>query len=275
VAERVAEKLAESGRLLRPLALRVVEAPAEHIGLGTGTQLSLAVAKLVAMASGIEEIEIQALASLASRGGRSGVGLHGFAHGGLIVEGGHRENGRIPPLLARMAFPSEWAALVVLPSSATGLHGVDERQAFAALPPMSEAMTDRLCRLVLLGILPAVVEKDLHAFGAALEEIQHRMGHWFAPAQGGVFAGPKLEAMATWLKSQGLKGVGQSSWGPTLYGFSAEDLAWREALSKRFAERFGSTESVLWTSASEHGATVDQFEGRGSTSAGGSTGMPL
>src|SRR5437763_1551499 len=82
------------------------------------------------------------------------------------------------------------------PRAPPGLHGPDEARAFAQLPPIPEPITDRLCRLVLLDLLPAVVEADLERFGAALVEIQHRVGQGFAPAQGGLFAHPRLEAIA-------------------------------------------------------------------------------
>jgi beta-RFAP synthase len=205
------------------------------------------------------------------------VGLHGFALGGLIVEGGHRGDGEISPLIARMAFPADWSVLVIVPTHEPGLHGPDEVRAFAALPPIPESETDRLCRLVLLGILPAVAERDLDGFGQALEELQLRVGLWFAPAQGGVFAGPRLEAIAGWLRGRGVRGVGQSSWGPTLYGFSAEGAEWRDALSRRFSEQFGEGSTVLWTGASAEGHSVSTrvHASTSSSSPAGSTGIPL
>jgi len=121
---------------------------------------------------------------------------------------------------------------------------------------MPEAETDRLCRLVLLGILPAVVEHDLPAFGQALSELQHRVGAWFAPAQGGVFASPRVAEMVQWLRDQGLYGVGQSSWGPTVYAFSNEGSERREQILIALRERFEAENLGLWTLASDQGATI-------------------
>lgn len=254
-AGRVASLLIEGGLDAPPLAIRILRAPAEHVGLGTGTQVSLAVAKVVASFAGLDLSAVE-LAERTGRGRRSGVGLHGFDLGGLIVEGGHKAEGGAAPLLCRMEFPHEWSVLVVAPAEAPGLHGPDEAGAFAALPPIPERETDRLCRLVLLGILPAVAERDLPAFGASLEEIQGRVGSWFAPAQGGVYASPGVAEMAGWLRGEGLLGVGQSSWGPTLYGFSDEGPGPREAILRRFRERFGPGCAALWTSASPAGASL-------------------
>lgn len=255
VANEVAANLQSQGRATPPLRLTIHRIPPEHVGLGTGTQLSLAVAKLVATSAGRADADATTLATMCGRGLRSGVGIHGFERGGLVVEGGHKAQGGVAPLLARLDPPENWNVLVITPTSAAGLHGPEELQAFAALPPMPESETDRLCRLVLLGILPAVAEGDLDAFGAALEEIQQRVGSWFAPVQGGIFESPQTAEVAAWLSSQGLRGVGQSSWGPTLYGFTDRDKAWRQATRERLKARFGPGIDGQWTHASRQGAT--------------------
>jgi beta-RFAP synthase len=260
VAEQVAARCAAAGSAIPPARLRIVRAPAEHAGLGTGTQLSLAVARVLTRLAGLPEPSLATLAALTGRGLRSGVGLHGFARGGLIVDGGHRASGGIPPLLARLPFPSDWSILVLLPESGPGVHGPAEAHAFAQIPAVPEATTDRLCRLVLLGLLPAVVEHDLESFGAALAELQDLVGRCFAPAQGGVYARPELEPIVTDLRARGLHGVGQSSWGPALYGFS-EAPADREArILDTIRDRFGLGDAAaFWTEASQQGGTVDEL----------------
>ncbi len=253
-ARDLVARLVEGGVAARPLAIEIVHAPAEHVGLGTGTQLSLGIAKIAAHFAGLD-LSATELAAITGRGLRSGVGLHGFDHGGLIVEGGRGPDGGLAPLLVRSAFPAEWSVLVVAPSQRPGLHGPEEVRAFGGLPPMPESETDRLCRLVLLGILPAVVERDLRTFGQALSELQHHVGSWFAPAQGGVFASPRVAETVQWLRDQGMHGVGQSSWGPTVYAFSDEGPQRREAILQSLRDRFD-TEG-LWTTASDRGARMD------------------
>lgn len=258
IARAVADALRQQGREAPPAALRIVEAPPEHVGLGSGTQLSLAIARIVAARAGWLDAPVPALAALTGRGRRSGIGLHGFLHGGLIVDGGRRREDDPPPLLVRMEFPTRWQALVVVPPGEPGLHGDRESEAFAALPPMPEAVTDRLCRLVLLGLLPAVAECDLTAFGAALTAIQLHVGRLFAPAQGGrLYAGERAEAILAHLRNEGLAGGGQSSWGPALYAFSDFDADRRAAVLRRLRDRFDLDPlHAFWTPGAHEGARL-------------------
>ena len=154
----------------RPQHLVVERVPNAHAGLGTGTQLALAVARAVAANSQLEGLGAVELAHRAGRGLRSGLGVHGFERGGLLVEGGKKYADGIAPLLARVEFPSQWRVLLMIPPWGKGLHGSEEAKLFDQLgdPSRSLRVTDSLCRLVLLGILPALAECDLRTFGEAL-----------------------------------------------------------------------------------------------------------
>jgi len=163
--------------------------------------------------------------------------------------------GGIPPLLVRQDFPPDWGILVVIPGPFQGLHGPEEIQAFAQLAPMPRSLTDRLCHLVLLGLLPAVVEHDLISFGGAVSELQEHVGNHFSPAQGGPYARPAVESVVRYLEGEGLRGVGQSSWGPTLYAFSDEPIERRLALLDRLRRKYNlGADAAFWTSARPLGA---------------------
>lgn len=258
VAKRVAQEWLRRGVAVNPLSFQIKRGAPEHVGLGTGTQLSLATARLISVAADRPEISAATLAELAGRGARSGIGLHGFARGGLIVDGGRRTEAGIPPLVARLEFPADWHALVVIPPGISGLHGSQERDAFSQLPPISDAVSDRLCRLVLLGLLPAVAERDLDAFGAVLTAIQLHVGRAFAPAQGNrPYSSPDAERVIAFLRSEGLVGVGQSSWGPALYAFARFDAERRAAVLRDLDDHFRiDGEHAYWTVASTHGAAI-------------------
>jgi len=83
---------------------------------------------------------------------------------------------------------------------------------------------------VLMRMLPAIADAELRAFGCALTEVQEITGRWFESVQGGAFAqGPSGELIAR-MSEWGAAGVGQSSWGPAVYGIVAgEEVAMRLA----------------------------------------------
>jgi len=72
-----------------------------------------------------------------------------------------------------------------------------------------------------MALLPALADGEIEAFGGALTEIQETTGRWFAPVQGGVFAPGPGETLVRRLREWGAAGVGQSSWGPAVYGIVA------------------------------------------------------
>jgi beta-ribofuranosylaminobenzene 5'-phosphate synthase len=241
--------------------IQIITAPPEHVGLGVGTQLSLAIVRALLDLAGNRDPSLETLARLSGRGRRSGIGLHGFLHGGLIVDGGRRDEAHPPPMVARVMFPEEWSVLTVQPPGPRGRHGADEIQAFSALPALPDRITEQLCRLVLLGILPAVVEKDLASFGASLSELQEHVGRAFAPMQGGTYATPQSEAVIAKLGQLGMVGAGQSSWGPTLYAFGTLSEPEQIAISALLVKEFGLGPShVGWTRAANHGADIRRFD---------------
>ncbi len=200
-----------------PLRLEIVQAPPAHAGLGSGTQRGMAVAKILSVLAGEPDMSAMELARRAGRGLRSALGLHGFQHGGLLVEAGQRAPGEISPLVAHVDFPDQWRFVLARPAGATGLSGTDELKGFARLAPMPQAITDRLCQIALMEILPAVIEHDFTQAGESIGQFGRLVGEYFAPIQGGVFADERMRRLAGVLESRGIRGFGQSSWGPTLF----------------------------------------------------------
>jgi beta-ribofuranosylaminobenzene 5'-phosphate synthase len=205
---------------LPPHAIEVESCPEPHAGLGSGTALALAVAKALAVEAGHGDWPATELAVRVGRGLRSAVGVHGFEHGGLIVEAGKLPGEAVAPLVGRYEFPAEWRVVLARPAGAPAWHGARERGAFARLGRNNP--TDALCRIVLTGMLPALAARDLDAFGEALHEYNARAGEAFAAEQGGPYAGPAVTELVESLKGAGVKGVGQSSWGPTVFAVTAD-----------------------------------------------------
>lgn len=219
----------------RPFQVLVERCPTEHTGLGVGTQLGLAVGKALATETGSPHFTAVELAERVGRGDRSAIGVHGFDRGGLIVEPGKAPNETVSPLLTRVVLPDEWRVVVLTPTVRDPWHGHRERKAFEvagtlARPP---GLTDTLCRIALLGMLPAAVGGDLDAFGEAVYEFNRRAGEPFAAAQGGPYASPEVNELIGAVRRAGARGVGQSSWGPSVFAVVGSQDAGTE-LANRF-----------------------------------------
>lgn len=228
--------------LTLPLAVRVESALQAHGGLGSGTQLAVAVGVAVARLGG-QALDARAIAGLLGRGARSAIGLEAFTQGGVILDGGKPLSGPAreapPPLLARLPLPDDWRVILVLDSSRAGLSGEAESHAMATLPPFPETLAAHLCHLMLLRALPALAEGDADGFGAVIGEWQKVLGDHYAAAQGGGrFCSAEVAQAVALMEAEGVKGVGQSSWGPTGFGIvgtAAEAARLVETLRRRFA----------------------------------------
>jgi beta-ribofuranosylaminobenzene 5'-phosphate synthase len=234
--------------------LRLLETIPPHVGLGSGTKLALAVAQALAALHG-RTVEAPALAQAAGRAARSAVGMWTFALGGLVVEGGVRAGTELPaPLLMRHAVPEEWRIVLVVPNAEPGLSGAAETEAFGRLVPSAERSA-AIAQLVLTLLLPALVERDLEEFGAALTHVQQLVGDAFAPVQGGRFH-PRAGALVDALLRGGAAGAGQSSWGPAVYGVVGDEAAGRE-LARRMEDVVGGEGSVELIAFDNRGARVE------------------
>jgi beta-RFAP synthase len=189
------------------------EIPA-HVGLGSGTQMALAVG------SGLNalydlNLTVRQIAAVMDRGLRSGIGIGVFEHGGLVVDGGRGEKTITPPMLARFDVPSDWRFILVFDSRGQGLHGQQEIDAFKNLPPFPRAEAEKLSYLLLMQALPAIAEKDLARFGVVITQLQKSVGEHFSPAQGGIFTSETVALAMDFLAQKGAVAIGQTSWGPT------------------------------------------------------------
>lgn len=213
-ALRHLKTLLEQYRLDDRLHLSIDSAIPEHVGLGSGTQLSLATGIACCRLHGVEA-DTREIARLLERGARSSIGIATFEQGGVVLDGGRGDSDVPPPVLSRLPFPEDWRIVLVFDHVRRGLHGKEEVEAFRRLPPFPAESAAHLCRLTLMVALPALAERKLAPFGAAIAELQRVIGDHFAPAQGARFMSEGVAEVLHWFESQGIGGVGQSSWGPT------------------------------------------------------------
>lgn len=256
---RLARRVAESLGLDTSKQLVILKAIPPHAGLGSGTQLALAIGtafrRLAQLPPNARED-----ARLTDRGARSGVGVALFERGGLAVDAGRGGNTEIPRVIASMSFPPDWRILLILDPRVEGAHGADEIRAFAGLAPFPAEAAGEICRRTLMQILAGVAEQDLEAFGDGVARVQEIIGDHFACAQGGGrFASAAVGRIAARLKALGARGIGQSSWGPTGFAF-ASDPDQAEFLARRAqAEREGEVDIIVCR-ARDHGAEIREEE---------------
>jgi beta-ribofuranosylaminobenzene 5'-phosphate synthase len=144
-AVHFARRWAEFHRLAMPqCGIEIHSAIPAHSGLGSGTQLALAIAAGLSAFCDLPDQSPQELALSVGRGLRSAVGTYGFAFGGLIVEQGKLPDEPISPLDCRLDLPDDWRFVLVRPQGLSGLAGEDESQAFGALPHVPPGLSGQL-----------------------------------------------------------------------------------------------------------------------------------
>ena len=158
--------------------------------------------------------------------------------GGLIVEAGRTASEPLSELVYQAELPSDWRFLLVRFAGQLGRHGVDEQQAFGRTPPVPATVRERLWRLLEQDIVPAIRRSDFDAFGEHVYEYGVLSGETFAHEQGGPFAGEAVARLVSTIRELGMRGVGQSSWGPTVFAITPSTAAAAELeseLRRRFA----------------------------------------
>ena len=262
-ANAIALQLITKLNLNAAVALHISEYIPEHAGLGSGTQIALAVGKAISHVCQLD-LSTRQIAELADRGRRSGIGVAAFDHGGLLIDGGRAvsttsgsaTSDAVPPMLARYDFPDEWSILLIFDNTQPGIHGEQEKLGFNQLPVFSESLAAHLCRHVLMQAMPAIVEHDLAAFGQSIQELQQHVGDYFAPVQGGRYASKLVGSVLDHLQQSGVACFGQSSWGPTGFAIFENSSAAENQL--RHLKATFTDQALSWKicKASNQGAQV-------------------
>jgi beta-RFAP synthase len=201
-----------------------VQTPSDHIGLGVGTQLGLATAAGLRRFLKLPELPIEELAASVGRGARSAIGTYGFRQGGLIVDAGKLPGEALGKLAARVKIPDAWRFVLARNAVTRGLAGDREIDAFASLPAVPLPVSTELWRIVESDMLPAAETGDCDAFGEAVFQFGKKAGECFAGVQGGPFASSGTAQLVDVIRDRGVRGVGQSSWGPTVFAILPNEL---------------------------------------------------
>lgn len=214
----------------------IPDMPPRHVGLGSGTQLALAIYSAIGSAYD-KPVTPRETAPLLDRGGRSGVGVAAFETGGFILDAGHpverftsdrpdRGDWTVPAVLARHPVPDTWRFLVIIPDANPGVSGmVEEAELRAVIETADPRLTTKISTCIMHRLLPAIATGNIERFGDAVSELGRYNGQWYAAAQGGVYRPPVGRIIDELAATQVVTGAGQSSWGPTVYGVTDHDRA--------------------------------------------------
>ncbi|WP_145433326.1 beta-ribofuranosylaminobenzene 5'-phosphate synthase family protein [Lacipirellula limnantheis] len=257
VATQVAADLCPAGathQTPQAFKIEVLESIPAHHGLGSGTQLALAIAAGVRSLCGLPDANAEELAEMVGRGRRSAIGCHGFLRGGLLYELGSYPDEPLGRLAKRVETPNAWRVVLVTAAKSAGLSGEHELNAFSQLPPVPAAATARLEQLAAAAILPAAEHGDVDAFGDALFEYGRIAGECFASVQGGPYASAEIAACVETLRGFGARGVGQSSWGPTVFALAADEAQANDLVARMRAAMTWRDRAMRITQPDNHGS---------------------
>lgn len=260
LTRNLAERFFSKYQIQPKVHINVTHMIPSHVGLGSGTQLAMAVAFALTKIFKIKT-SIPELALAMGRSKRTSVGTVIFQKGGFVVDGGKNlKTNAFPPLIYRHPFPKEWRFVITVPNQNKGLSNSEETNTFDKLTKMPSCDVAKICRLTMLKLLPALSEQDIQSFGEALTQIQILTGNHFAQAQGGTYCSPISSKCIDFMREIGVYGVGQSSWGPALYAVVKQEQA-KPTLKKikKYLEKSVGGEAFI-ARANNNGAKVKVIE---------------
>ena len=234
-----------------PVQITIKQALSPHMGLGSKTQISLAIAKalslLIKKINKIE-IDITELTELVSRGGTSGIGYRSFSEGGFILDCGHifgknceketflpssASNAKPARTLVRYNFPKKWKILLSILNVPAGASNTEEINIFQKYCPVPLQEVQELSHLILMQTLPGIIEEDLSVFGNSILKFQD-LGFKKIEVS---LQHQRVKDLMTFQINNGVKCVGMSSFGPTIYSiFESDDDA--ISMSKLIKDEF-------------------------------------
>lgn len=256
---------------LSKLDVELLERFPSHVGLGSHTQLVLALGTAICRAAGRQQAPRE-LARLAGRGGTSGIGVNVFSRGGLVIDGGHsfgpglEKESCLPssashagpaPLLARYRLPERWRFVLVTPRTERGAHGQREVDLFQEAFPLPTSETGEVCRRVLLELMPGAHTGDLKLLGRSLTALQ---GVGFKQREVGLQPEPVRQLIDVMVEA-GAAGAGLTSFGPTVYALAGDRESAEAVLdtARVHLEAHG-IEAEAWTTGTDnHGAILTQI----------------
>jgi beta-ribofuranosylaminobenzene 5'-phosphate synthase len=221
------KNILESLNLENGVSLKIDSAIPAHIGLGSKTQLSLAISKALCLLNNLEKTPYE-LACITSLAGTSRIGLSAFEQGGFIIDGGHsfgkgkEKETYLPssaskappaPILYSDTIPDDWYFVIIVPKIKRGAHGSEEINIFQDYCPIPMSDVKTISHIILMKILPALKERRIDSFGHGIYELQH-LGFKKVEIE---LQDEIISNLIEFCVKNGAYGSGMSSFGPTTY----------------------------------------------------------
>ena len=212
------------------MKISVLETISRHIGLGSKTQLALALADGISRLLKLEGTPLskEVLASVVKRGGTSGIGVTSYFNGGFIIDGGHdygegkekysflpssASNAAPAPVLFRDELPEEWRFVIAIPSLIQGAHDAEEVKIFKECCPVPLNDVEKLAHIILMKMMPAVKRKN---FDDICDCVNFFQTIGFKKNEIDLRGQLYRNIITTWQEA-GAPCAGMSSFGPALY----------------------------------------------------------
>ena len=222
-------KYLEQKNIKNTFMINILSSPPSHIGLGSGSQLSLCIGKLIFNYLGLD-IRTEEIVEIFKRGKRSGTGIGIFENGGFIVDSCKKIN-IMPKTMFRTKFPKGWKIILINDRNLKGISGDKEMDFFSKNIEPHKKNSSELSHIVLRGILPSIVYEDFDNFSKNITEFQRMTALFYKNKQDGMFLSPEISKIMRYISGFDNIGVGQSSWGPMSYIFVESKLHAKELIS--------------------------------------------
>ena len=243
-----------------------------HVGLGSKTQLSLAIITAITKLKSFNKLSIQELTQLVERGGTSGIGWRGFATGGFILDGGHdygkgKEKESFLPssaasssnpaiTLSRHDIPDNWRFVLVIPNVKKGAYGDEEIRVFQNYAPIPQQEVNEVSHQIIMKIIPGIIKDDLKCFGDGLKRIQSigfkkieiNLQHQI------------VKDLLAFFEEYGLKAYGMSSFGPSVVGIVESDSEAEELLKTVQKNQKNGGGHIYICKPNNSGAKIEYFD---------------
>lgn len=269
-----------------PERLRVLRSLPLHSGLGAGTQLACGVAQALLHfsdsaqgdrsdgdRSGAEDrgqfssLDAERLCALSGRGLRSAIGVQGALTGGLVLDQGYppteaadiRGDAVLPSRRIETQWKApqhDWRVLILLPKRQKTIAGESEAAMIDSVAQQANPHFELMWSIA-RELMTRIDEVEVSEFGQKLDEYMELAGGLFRGLQGGLYVSDSVREAVAAARDAGLHGVGQSSWGPAVFGFAADAEQAEWSLDRLRSRLAGNECELLSTKVAREGTRLD------------------